>query len=430
MKNICFIGAGHVGLVSATCFAELGNKLVCVDNNAEKIEGLKNGILPFFEPGLEEMVNRNVQFGRLSFTTSIEEGTRASDIIFIAVGTPPKSNGEPNLGSVERVSREIAKAMDKYKLIVQKCTVPVKTGNLLKKIIQSDNANNVDFDMVSNPEFLSEGSAIEDFMKPDRIVIGLDNNRATRIMTELYSPLNAPIILTNIETAEIVKYAANSFLALKISYINAIANICEETGGDIQEVAECIGYDRRIGREFLNAGIGYGGYCFPKDLSAFIKIAEVAGYDFELLKAVEKINNSQRQQIVEKVRSMLGNLEGKNIGILGLAFKPNTDDMREAPSIYIIEKLQEEGSNIRAYDPQATNNAKKCLYNVKYCTDPYGVADQSDTLIIITEWEEFNNLDLKRIKQLLKQPIIIDGRNIFHPAEMKRLGFSYRGVGR
>ena len=430
MKNICIIGAGHVGLVTGACFAELGNKLVCVDDDIPKIEGLKRGALPFYEPGLEELVTRNMKDGNLTFTTSTEEGTKSADIIFIAVGTPQKPNGEADLTSVENVSRRIARAMDKYKLIVEKSTVPVKTGSWIKRTIRLANLNDIEFDIASNPEFLREGSAIEDFMKPDRIVIGVENRRAADALVGLYHPLNAPIIVTNIETAELIKHASNSFLALKLSYINAIANICEKVGADVTEVAKGMGYDKRIGKEFLYAGVGYGGYCLPKDLSAFAKVAEEAGYDFELLKAVQRINDFQRQQLVKKAKNALWNLNGKTVGVLGLSFKPNTDDMREAPSVDIIGQLQQEGVRIKAYDPEAMNNARQILQNIEYCPDPYEAARDSDALVIITEWEEFKNIDLLRIKQLLRQPVIIDGRNIFDPVEMTTLGFFYTGVGR
>ncbi len=430
MRNICVIGAGHVGLVTGTCLAELGNKVICVDNDTRKIDKLTKGVMPFYEPGLEEMVHRNMNNGRLSFTISIEEGVKISDIIFITVGTPQKANSEADLSFVEAVSRDIAKAMNNYKLIVEKSTVPVKTGNWVKRTIGLSNTCSVDFDVISNPEFLREGSAISDFMHPDRIVIGVESERAAGIMTELYKPLNAPIIVTNIESAEIIKHASNSFLALKISFINAIANICEKVGADAVKVAEGMGYDKRIGSAFLEAGIGYGGYCLPKDVAAFLKIAEELGYDFELLRVVQKINDMQRQQIVKKVKQALWNLNGKTIGILGLSFKPDTDDIREAPSIDIIEQLQREGAKIKAYDPQARENANAVLQGVEYCENPYQLAENSDALVVITEWDEFKDLDLPKLKQLLKQPVVIDGRNIYDPQKMKELGFIYQGVGR
>ena len=430
MKDICIIGSGHVGLVTGACLAELGNRVICMDDNIEKIESLKKGVIPFYEPELEEIVHRNMNSGMLSFTTSVEEGVKRAEIVFICVGTPQKPNGEADLTFVEAVSREIAKAMEDYKLIVEKSTVPVKTGGWVQRTIKLNNRQGIDFDVVSNPEFLREGSAIYDFMSPDRIVIGVESERAAEIMADLYKPLNVPIVVTNIETAELIKHASNSFLALKISYINAVANICEKVGADVVKVTEGMVYDKRIGREFLDAGVGYGGYCFPKDVAAFIRIAEETGYDFELLKVVQEINEYQRRQIVKKAKNLLWNLNGKTTGILGLAFKPNTDDMREAPSIDIIKKLQEEGARVKAYDPQAMENAKLIFRDVEFCQHPYHVAEGADALIIVTEWDEFKALDLLKIKQLLKQPVIIDGRNIYNPQKMKDLGFRYQGVGR
>jgi len=429
VKRICIIGTGHVGLVTGTCLAELGHKVICMDDDLGKIESLAGGSIPFYEPGLESLVVKNMNSRKLSFTTSIEEAVKQSEIVFICVGTPQKLSGEADLTSVEVVSQRVAKAMNGYRLIVEKSTVPVKTGSWIKKTIEINNPNKIDFDMVSNPEFLREGKAIQDFMHPDRIVIGVENEMAANAMIRLYEPLKAPFIVTNIETAELIKHASNAFLALKISYINAIANICEKVGANVTKVAEGMGYDKRIGREFLDAGIGYGGYCLPKDTAAFIKIAEEAGYNFELLKMVQKINDDQRQQIVEKTRKALWNLNNKTIGILGLSFKPNTDDMREAPSMDIIRKFQEEGAQIKAYDPQAMENAKAIFGDIEYAKNAYEVAAGSDVLVIITEWEEFKNLDLSKIKKLLRQPVIIDGRNIFDPDEVKRLGFNYQGVG-
>jgi len=430
MKNIGIIGSGHVGLVTGACLAELDNKVIIMDDDVKKIGSLRMGVIPFYELGLAEMVHRNTDSGKLSFTTSIKEVVKQAEIIFICVGTPQKPNGEADLTAVEAVSQRVAKAMNNYRVIVEKSTVPVKTGNWIKRTVELNNTNNVDFDVVSNPEFLREGKAIHDFMHPDRIVIGVESERAANIMLRLYNPLKAPTIVTNIETAELIKHASNAFLALKISYINAIANICENVGADVTKVAEGMGCDKRIGREFLDAGIGYGGYCLPKDAAAFIRIAEEAGYDFELLKIVQKINENQRQQIIGKVKNALWNLNNKTIGILGLSFKPDTDDMREAPSIDIIKKLQEEGARIKAYDPKAMENAKAIFEDIEYGKDAYEVAVESDALIIVTEWDEFTNLDLAKIKKLLRQSVIIDGRNIFDPAEMSRLGFIYEGVGR
>jgi UDPglucose 6-dehydrogenase len=430
MKRICIVGSGHVGLVTGACFAELGHTVICMDDDSNKIDMLKKGSIPFYEPDMQELVHRNVDVGRLSFTINVEECVKQSEIIFVCVGTPTKANGEADPSYLEVASGRIGRSMDSYKIIVGKSTMPVKTGSWVKRTIELNNPNNCDFDVVSNPEFLREGKAIHDFMHPDRIVLGVESERAARIMIELYEPIRAPIIITNIETAELIKHASNAFLALKISYINAIANICDNVGADVLKVAEGIGYDKRIGRDFLNAGIGYGGYCLPKDLAAFIRAAEENGYNFELLKAIRQINEDQREIVVKKLKNALWNLNSKVIGILGLSYKPNTDDMREAPSIDLIEKLQKEGVKIRAYDPQAMGIAKEILKDVVYCVSPYEVAEGSDALVFVTEWDEFRDLDLMRIKKLLRQPVIVDGRNIFDPLQMKKLGFIYKGVGR
>ena len=430
MRRICIIGSGHVGLVTGACLADLGNRVVCTDDDFKKIEILRQGMIPFYEPGLEELARRNMENGRLSFSTSVEEACQNADIIFVCVGTPQKPGGGADSLYVEAASKRIAEVMDDYKVIVEKSTVPVKTGRWIRRTIELNSHNKCDFDVVSNPEFLREGKSIYDFMHPDRVVLGVESQRAADIMMDLYKPLNAPIIVTNIETAELIKHASNVFLALKISYINAIAKICERVGADVQQVAEGMGYDKRIGRGFLDAGIGYGGYCLPKDLAAFIHIVEEVGSDSELLRAVQRINDSMQELLVKKVKEALWNLAGKNVGVLGLSYKPNTDDMREAPSIHIIEKLQEEHVRIKAYDPQAMENARAILKDVKYCQTPYEVAEGSDALIILTEWDEFRNLDLSKVKCLLKQPVIIDGRNIFDPLQMKQLGFVYQGVGR
>jgi len=430
MKTICIIGSGHVGLVTGACLAELGNKVICMDDDVSKIEGLHKGVMPFFEPDLDDMVRRNVAAGKLSFTASVEDAVKDSGIVFVCVGTPQKPDGEADLTQVEIVAQRVARAMHDYTVIVEKSTVPVKTGGWVKRTIELNNINNADFDVVSNPEFLREGKAIYDFMHPDRIVIGAESERAAQVLQKLYEPMKAPVIVTNIATAELIKHASNAFLATKISYINALANICESVDADIAKVAEGMGYDRRIGRDFLNAGIGYGGYCLPKDTAAFIRIAEEAGYDFELLKAVRSINEHQRQQLFTKVKKELWNLNGKTIGILGLAFKPDTDDMREAPAIDIIGKLLEENVQIKAYDPQAMEISRTIFPDIQYCKDAYAVAEGSDALVIVTEWNEFKNLDLEKVRLLLRQPIIIDGRNLFEPDEMSRLGFIYRGFGR
>ncbi len=428
--NVCIVGSGHVGLVTGACLADLRNKVICVDDDAAKIDLLQKGQIPFYEPDLEQMVHRNVGEGRLSFTTSVEDGVEKANVVFICVGTPQGPDGAADLSSVEKASKRIAESMDSYKAIVDKSTVPVKTGGWVKRTVQLNNRHQHDFDVISNPEFLREGKAVHDFMHPDRIVIGVESERAVDLIKELYKPLDAPMIITNIETAELIKHASNAFLALKISYINALANICEAVGADVTKVAEGMGLDKRIGRAFLDAGIGYGGYCLPKDVLAFIKIAEEAGYDFELLRAVDKVNEYQCRQVTKKAKELLWNLSGKTIGILGLAFKPDTDDIREAPAIKIIRQLQQEGVKIKAYDPKAMENIRQIFPDIELCQDLYQVAKGSDALVMVTDWDEFKEMDLEKIKELLNQPVIIDGRNIFDPDEMKRLGFIYQGVGR
>ena len=427
--KVCVIGAGYVGLVTGACLAGMGNKVICVDNNKEKIDLLKKGKIPIYEPGLTELVKKTMQKKFLCFTTDIKDGVTNSEIIFIAVNTPPRKNGEADLCYVEAVSREVAQQMRKYKVIVSKSTVPVETGKKIAQTVKRYNKQKVSFDIVSNPEFLREGSAIGDFMHPDRIVIGVNSKKAETIMKKLYKPLGSPIIVTDIESAEIIKHAANSFLAMKISYINAVANICERVGADITQVARGMGLDRRIGSEFLSAGAGFGGSCFPKDLSAFIRIAEKNGYNFELLKVVKKINQEQKNLLIKKLTRAIWNLKDKTIGILGLAFKSNTDDLRNAPAISIIEMLQKEGAKIKVYDPQAMEKAKSILKNVVFCKDSYSTAQDSDALLVLTEWKEFKNLDFKKIKKKLKTPVIIDGRNIYNPALMRKQGFTYEGIG-
>ncbi len=430
MDRICVVGAGHVGLVTAACLAELGNRVICTDSDTGKLHALSHGTIPFYEPGLDEMVARNADKGQLSFTSEIGQGVKSSSIVFISVGTPEGANGEADLSAVEAVSRDIAAALDGYKVIVEKSTVPVKTGTWVKRTIGLHNSQGFEFDVVSNPEFLAEGTAVRDFMCPDRVVLGVESQRAADIMTNLYRPLNAPIIVTDIESAELIKHASNSFLALKISYINAIANICERVGADVTKVAEGMGLDKRIGPAFLKAGAGYGGSCFPKDVAAFIRVAEESGYDFELLKAVQRVNSAQRQLMVKKVKKALWNLKGKTIGVLGIAFKPETDDIREAPAIDIIHQLQREGAMVKAYDPRAMEEARAVLDGAHLCANPYEVADGADALLIVTEWDEFKKLDLLRLKKLLRSPVIIDGRNIYDPAQVAELGFQYEGTGR
>ncbi|MBI4530911.1 MAG: UDP-glucose/GDP-mannose dehydrogenase family protein [Candidatus Latescibacteria bacterium] len=428
--NITIIGSGYVGLVTGACFADLGNRVLCVDNDVEKVRKLQSGVIPIYEPGLEELVGANVHEGRLAFSASIADGVTFAEVIFISVGTPPLPSGEPDLSAIERVSRVVAEAMTDYRLIVEKSTVPVQTGEWVERTIREHNIHRVDFDVASNPEFLREGSAIRDFLHPDRVVIGVSSDRAAHLMVKLYAPLNAPLLITDINSAELIKHASNAFLALKISYINAIATVCERTGADIVKVAKGIGLDRRIGLEFLNAGIGYGGSCFPKDLAAFVHLAERVGYDFDLLRAVARINDDQRQNVIVKLEVELGLLRGKIIGILGLAFKTNTDDMRGAPSIEIIQQLIKRGATVRAYDPVAMGNAKRLLPEIEYRKGPYEVADGADALVIVTEWNEFRHLNLPHLRGVMRTPVLIDGRNIYDPVRMKQIGFRYRGVGR
>lgn len=432
--DISIIGTGYVGLVTGACFAELGNKVICVDNNASKISRLKRLDIPFFEPGLEELVKINVRAKRLFFSSRIKDAVSKSQVIFIAVGTPSKENGEADLTFVENVAKEIAKHMRSYKLIVEKSTVPVETGKWIEYTISANlpkvHKKTIAFDVASNPEFLKEGDAIKDFMHPDRIVIGVESKKAEEILTLLYKPLKAPIVVTDIKSAELIKHASNSFLATKISFINAISQICQNVGADILKVAEGMGLDKRIGRGFLDAGVGFGGSCFPKDVDAFIRLSEKSGCDFSLLKEVKNINEEQKKSFVKLIEHNLWILKGKIIGILGLAFKPGTDDMRNAPSIDIIKMLQLEGAKIKVFDPQANLKAKEFIKGVEFCNGPYEVAKGSDCLAIITEWNEFKELDFCKIKRLLKQPIIFDGRNICDSQKMKKLGFKYFCIGR
>jgi UDPglucose 6-dehydrogenase len=427
--NIAIVGTGYVGLVSGTCFAELGNTVICVDNNAKKIEDLNKGIIPIYEPGLEELVAKNRKKKRLFFTTDMKQAVQKSKVIFIAVGTPPKLDGDADLKYIEQVSRDVARYMNNYKVVVEKSTVPVETNKWVKYIMRLNN-HKIDFDVASNPEFLKEGSAIEDFMHPDRIVLGVESEKARKLLVKLYEPLKAPIVVTNIQSAEIIKHASNSFLATKISFINAVANICEQVGADIEKVAEGMGLDKRIGKSFLKAGIGYGGSCFPKDVQAFIRIAQNLGCKFDILKEVENVNENQRKVVFKKIQQALWILNEKKIGVLGIAFKPNTDDLRSAPAIDIIKMLQAEGARVKAYDPKAMEHAKDLLPDVDFCKNAYDAVKDCDALVIVTEWPEFKDLSLTKIKKLLKHPIVIDARNMFDPKKMKKIGFKYTSVGR
>jgi len=428
--NISIVGTGYVGLTTGACFAELGNKVICVDNNKAKIENLKKGIIPFYEPRLEELVKKNTKRKRLFFSSSIKQGVEKSLVIFIAVGTPSRDNGEADLTAIENVARNIALNMKEYRLIVEKSTVPVETGLWVERTIAANIKARAKFDVASNPEFLREGSAIADFMHPDRIVVGVESKKARDILLDLYRPLNAPILLTDIKSAELIKHASNSFLATKISFINAVSQVCERTGADVAKVAEGMGLDKRIGRQFLNAGAGYGGSCFPKDVDAFINISDKLGYDFDLLKSVKKINQQQKELILKKIHDALWIIKNKTIGILGLSFKPNTDDMRCAPSLDIIAALKKEGAKIKAYDPCALKKAAALLSGVKFAKDIYDLVKGCDCVVVITEWNEFKEADFLRIKKLLKRPLIIDGRNIYEPEKLKKLGFEYISIGR
>jgi len=428
--NISIIGTGYVGLVTGTCFSELGHNVICIDNDEKKIEILEKGGISIYEPDLEKMIRKNRQEKRLRFSSSIKEGVKFAESIFICVGTPSRPDGDADLSAIERVAIEIAEAMDDYKLIVEKSTVPVQTGIKIKSTIELRKKQNIEYDIASNPEFLREGSAIQDFMHPDRVVIGVETERASKILREIYKDIDAPIVETDIESAEIIKHASNSFLAAKISFINAVALLCEKSGANVEKVAEGMGLDKRIGKEFLKAGIGFGGSCFPKDVDAFIKIAERLGYDFDLLKEVKEVNRKMRFHIIHKLKETLWNLKDKKIAVLGLAFKPNTDDMRNAPSIDIINSLLKEEAKVVAYDPKAMEKAKEVIENIEFTENPYEAFNGADAVLILTEWDDFKDLDIQKIKSLLKTPVIIDGRNIFSPDKMKSAGFIYKSIGR
>ncbi|KKR76438.1 MAG: UDP-glucose 6-dehydrogenase [Candidatus Levybacteria bacterium GW2011_GWA2_40_8] len=436
--TITFVGHGYVGLVTASVFADLGNKVYVIGHTPKKIEDLKKGLIPFYEPGLSEMVKKNIERKRLIFTLDYKPSVSDSDIVFIAVGTPPQKTGDAELNSVFEVAKKIGENLKNgYTVVATKSTVPPGTNRRITQIIKESKSKASEFDIASVPEFLREGTAIEDTLKPDRIVIGTESNKARKLLIDLHKPLagelseSFPNVLeTNLETAELVKYASNSFLATKISFANAIAKLSELLDADGLTVLEGIGYDKRIGREFLYPGPGYGGSCLPKDVKALLSIASDHGYDFTLLDEVEGINQQAKRDIVRKVKRILGDIRDKKIAVLGLSFKPNTDDMRDAPSIDIIALLQKEGANISAFDPQAMENAKKIFQNVTFCKDIYDAVKDTDALVLITEWNEFKEVELKKIKKLMRSPNIIDSRNIFDPKTARSLGFEYLGVGR
>jgi UDPglucose 6-dehydrogenase len=431
--NICVIGTGYVGLVTGACFAEFGVNVICVDADTSKVERLKRGEIPIYEPGLSELVQKGVREGRLSFTSDTAAGVRESLVVFIAVGTPPRGDGSADLSAVDSVAETIARHMNGYKVIVTKSTVPVGTGDRVRAIIGKSQTERVNFDVASNPEFLREGAAIEDFMRPNRVVIGAQSDQAIAILRDLYRPLyliETPIVITDIPTAEMIKYASNAFLATKVSFINEIANLCEHVGADVHQVARAMGLDHRIGSKFLHPGPGYGGSCFPKDVVALLALAKRSAYDFKILGAVDAVNHRQRELMVEKIRHAVGDLSGTTIACLGLSFKPNTDDIREAPALAILPALQKLGATIRAYDPAALGHAEAALPGVTLCQDPYDAMSGCDAVVLMTEWNQFRNLDLVRVKSLLRRPTFIDLRNVYDPRRMREQGFAYVGVGR
>jgi UDPglucose 6-dehydrogenase len=430
MKQICVVGVGYVGLVTGACFADLGNKVIALDVDEKRIENLNKGIMPIYEPGLEELVKRNVQAGRLSFTTSYQEGLKDAEYAFIAVGTPSGVNGEADLKYVAAAAKSIAQNMTAPLIIINKSTVPIGTGDWVADMVRSAQPKPINFAVVSCPEFLREGSAIVDFSSPHRTVIGsLDHDAAAKV-AHLHLPLRAPIVITDLRTAEMIKYASNAFLATKISFMNELADLCERVGADVKEVAAGMGYDKRIGPSFLDAGLGWGGSCFPKDVKALAFMAEEKGLNPRILNSVTTVNYDRRRDAVKHVDQMVGGLKGKTIGLFGLAFKPNTDDMREAASIDIVGYLTEAGAKVRAYDPVAVEVARGLLPAVEMFEDPYEMAKDSDAVMVVTEWNEFKQLDLEKLKNVMKKPVIFDGRNIYDPASMKKMGFHYRGMGR
>ncbi len=428
--NVCVIGCGYVGLVTGACLAEIGHQVVCVDNDASKIAALKAGRIPIYESGLDALVARHVKNKRLSFEPTLARAMENAQIVFIAVGTPPRSDGSADLTYIEAVAKDIALNLKAYTVIAEKSTVPVETGEQVERTITRFNRKQVPFDMVSNPEFLREGTAVHDFLKPDRIVIGSKSKRATKVMTDLYAPLKAKLILTDLKSAELIKHASNSFLATKISFMNSVSRVCELVGADVKQVAEGMGLDPRIGRSFLNAGLGFGGFCLPKDLEAFHYISRRVGYDFELLRVVKEVNEQQRLHLIKIIEDSLWNLKGKTVGLLGIAFKPFTDDIRFAPALDIMDRLLDHGCKVRAYDPVAMEKAKQITQHIVYCKNAYEVADHADCLVLVTEWPEFLRLNFTKIKQQMTHPILIDGRNALDGSKLKALGFEYRGMGR
>ena len=431
--HIAVIGTGYVGLVTGACFAEFGVDVTCVDVDATKIDKLNNGVIPIYEPGLDQIVEKNVKAGRLHFTTDIKSAVEVAEVVFLAVGTPPKPDGSPDMSFYQQAAKDIAEAMNGYKVLVTKSTVPIGTGKWLREFVTTNLKTKTEFGVASNPEFLREGAAIDDFMRPDRVVIGSNEDRAIEVMKELYRPLyliETPIVITSLEAAELIKYAANAFLATKITFINEVANLCDAIGCDVHDVARGMGMDNRIGRKFLHPGPGYGGSCFPKDTRALTTVADQFGVETRIVDAVIEANERQRDAMIPKIEALVGNLTGKKIGVLGLSFKPETDDMRESPAIEIIHTMIKRGATVRAFDPVAMTEARHYLNGIEYASDEYDAIDGADALVIITEWNQFRALDMEKVKQLLKAPKIADLRNIYEPDDMRSLGFDYVGVGR
>jgi len=430
VKKVCVVGSGYVGLVTGACLSEIGHTVVCTDKDASKIETLNAGGIPIYEAGLAAIVKKNRKKKRLSFTTDLKKGIQSSDIIFVAVNTPPMPDGGADLSYVEASTREIAQYANKYKLLVEKSTVPVQTGDRIMKTLSVLHKSKKYVEVASNPEFLREGTAVRDFLNPDRVVVGVQSKKAEKILRELYAKIKAPFVVTDIKSAELIKHASNSFLAMKISYINSIAQICESVGADISQVALGMGLDKRIGKSFLNAGIGYGGSCFPKDVSAFIKIAEKNGFDFGLLKSTMAINQSQRDLILKKLEEVLWTFKNKIIGVWGLSFKPETDDLRNAPSLDIIKSLLKRGAQVQVHDPVAMEKMRSFYPDIAYCDNPSEAADGADGLLLLTEWNVYRKASLSKIRKKMKTPVLVDGRNVFSPEAMKKLGFTYRSIGR
>jgi len=431
--KIAIFGAGYVGLVTGVCFADLGNDVVCVDIDPKKIEALNQGKVTIYEVGLEELLQKGLKEKRLIFTIDAKKAIQEAEVIFICVGTPPRHNGEADLTFVTEVAKTVAEHMNGYKVIINKSTVPVGTADYVKRVIQANQKTKHSFDIVSNPEFLREGAAVKDFQNPDRVIVGTDSDRAKEIVAKLYKPVSRvgkPIVFTSVKSSELIKYASNAMLATRISFMNELSFLCEEVGADIKEVAHGMGLDTRIGPRFLQAGAGYGGSCFPKDVKALAQTMERFGFTTELLRAVDYINDRQKKSLLPKLKKFVPKLDGKKIAVWGLAFKPRTDDIREATSITVIEQLQSEYANVVAYDPEATENAKKMLKDVKFVNNQYDCLKDADALIIVTEWDQFREPDFEKMKKLMKGDIIIDGRNIYEPEDMKKLGFRYIGVGR